>query len=191
MKIGILHEGFLDAESIKIIVLRIIEHVGVEVPIEFDLYRANGPIIGKMPAAQKRFFECEKPCDFGIFISDIDRVLHKKKQIENWIKSQKKSHPHHIISCCPDPTLEIWFLREENCIKQKYRSLNASAPLPYENLHPKEQIQKIIIAHDEITASPKDVYPELAKLLNLSLLASKDAIFDKFYKQLIFACKKR
>lgn len=187
MMVGLLFEGSLDREAIKVLTARLIANFAPDKPVKFVFVKADGPIDVKMEPSAVRFFEEEDSCDFAIFLSDVDKDPKnvKRKRINAWIRNYFLKKNKSIIPVFPNPTFEQWFFAEENALKQIFPAMNPTSPIPYSDLKPKERLKKIVIEFsNDITVSPKDVYPLISEILDLHHLATKDVSFRRFNEKM-------
>ncbi len=183
MKIGLLYEGSLDEKPLQIIIKRILLEIKSDLQdINFVLKEAHGGIEGQIRIAAVLFYDTYG-CDLAVFVSDTDGKDSKCKRIKALVSKYCKrinlSSPY--ITGCPDPELEQWYLDEENAIKQIF-SLSGSTRLPYDQMTPKERLNRIIDDNNkDITVTPREIYSEIAGILNLRKLYMSNTSFKTFY----------
>ncbi len=184
MLLGLLYEGSLDEESVRTLVHRILTHDDcVTVGVEYKKYAADGPILGKIPAAMKTFFASPELAAAAIFFTDTDDDANKESLLLQRVSAQIEHYPHAVvIPALPHRSFEQWFFSEEVALKTFY-GLEATQPVPYENSLPKSRLKLI---HDEsaVESTLTKAYSALTTQMDLRLLADKDRSFANFYRRI-------
>lgn len=188
MHIGVLYEGKLDQEPLQILIESILHQQNPDLEIRFVNHSALGPITSAMAVAVALFFEGLPMCDIAVFFSDHDRDGEKCKAVRDWVRDSFIQVSNNIIAiACPDPNFETWLIEEDIAIRHVLEGLGYDNPLPYDDLKPKDRLQKIIDQYNQgdVTRRPLDVYIEIAKKINIDMLSGKNAAFKKFVDELL------
>jgi hypothetical protein len=181
MKIGILYEGDYDQQPFSILLNRIATMINDSVELAFELDAANGTISSKVESALKLFFEVDQPCDAAVFINDMDAKNDRCRGIKACVRQYMQKNPlAEIFVLCPSPAFEQWFFIEENALR-KVLNLPADIQVPYSALHPKSRLEKLIYEYNEdFTRSKMEIYKELAEVISIDALMTRDREFKNF-----------
>lgn len=186
MKVGILYEGDLDEEPLKVIVQRVAERINPLLKhINFVLKPTHGSIDTHIRMACIFFFDTND-CSMAIFVADTDGRYDKPRRI----KALVSRHCKHIspgsknVVACPEPELEQWFLDEEIAIKRIF-SLSADEELPYKTMDSKERLRRIIDENNKnVTITVSEIYTEIAETMDLGKLIMGSKSFNSFYSSM-------
>jgi hypothetical protein len=186
MKIGILYEGDYDQQPFSILLKRMVAMMNEGVEPAFVLDAANGAISSQVDSALALFFEVDQPCDTAVLINDMDTKKERCREIKTRVRKYKQKNPlAEIFVLCPTPAFEQWFFIEENAVR-KVLGLPADKPVPYPDLHPKSRLLKLIYKYNEdVTRSKMEIYNELAEVISIDALITRDREFKSFYSAFV------
>jgi hypothetical protein len=192
LKIGILHEGPLDAEVLKIVINKIAETFFPKAKLIYQGFEAKGQVITKIKPAFNLFFSGEKPCGVGVVVGDKDKDTERLKKIKIEVASVKTegSFVQPVACGCPDPTIEQWLISEANAIRQVLQC-NLEEHLNFVDFSPKDRIKMLHRKYNkDETRNVTDMCIEAANLLNLEMLQKNDSSFKSFIEDFISNLKK-
>jgi hypothetical protein len=186
MHIGLLYEGLLDENSLKILVGRIVAGSSIfsRNQITFTVQSSSGPIIPKMEIAAKIFFDGEKRADFAVFMSDIDGQLERKKNITDWVKEYSDRTGNIIVVGIAEPKYEHWLMKEGNAIKNLL-SIPGDKSIYDLSGDPKWQMANIYDEYNKDSSfTLKNLYTEASEKIEIEYLKTRDKSFESFLHEL-------
>lgn len=185
MVIGVLYEGGLDIDPIQELIARVASDSGYVSPITYELYPASAQALPKFLPAATKFSRAN--VDIFVVHIDTDGDGTRRRTFNDLVdKHQDLLLGIKPVAMVADPHFETYFIKEENALKGFFK-LPGTDPLPYSDMWPKARVQNLIKRNlpDEFEFLRDPViYAQIAKELNLDLLASKDNDFSSFVRDL-------
>ncbi len=184
LNVGIAYEGGNDNEVIAAVVRRVMEEKGYT----FDYFRPSSHgtmIIPFVPAYVRDFISND--IDIGVFCTDQDEDDEPRYGlIRSKIEDTDSLFLNNSIIATPSPNIEAWLLLDDATVKNILH-LDASKPLPYDNLPSKSRFVELYNEAKDYSGSQNNLRITIAELMNLRTCCQRDANFRKFFDDIVSA----
>lgn len=179
--IGLSCEAKFDINILKSLIERIL--VGYRLNFIHE-FRSDTSIFENIKPHLDIFFNSD-PVDIGVFFTDCDEEKRRYNRIKNKIYSLSHRYFNKNVVGVPNPNIEAWLLRDQSTVKRIF-NLDGSKPLLNKSLlkDPKSAFHKLCSEYQgDLTVY--QISEKIIRDMNINVMCSKDASFNRFYNDLL------
>jgi hypothetical protein len=153
-------------------------------PRKFAIRKRSGAGCSRIPrkAAQWMRDLADRGCDHIVIVNDLDRNQ-ATNELNDHEALSKTLHGIQVpplvkrLVCIPVEEIEAWFWADDKVVKHVGRGKGSAHPSPHKLARPKETLAKLSRDAGRKPRYSTNDNPELAKMLNIDVCASRCSAF--------------